>query len=61
MKSVPKMILCLAVVACCIGYTVYNYVIGRVDQKFLLIAIALQFFPFCNIFRALIQELRNKD
>ena len=60
MNKIAKMIFALLGMAAALGYTVYNYSIGKIDMTFLLVCVAVLGFPFVNITNLLIQELKNK-
>jgi len=61
MKTIGKVIACIALLLACLGYTFYNYSRGRIDIRFLIVASAILIFPLFNLVRSLISGLNDKD
>ena len=60
MKTIPKMILTIVMILAALGYTWYNYTIGRTDSTMLIVCVLILGWPLINIVRGLIEELKNK-
>ena len=60
MKNAVKMVLTLLCMVAVLGYTVYNYTMGKTDLTMLMVSVVILGIPFINIIHLLIQELKNK-
>ena len=60
MNPVVKKILLLLLMLAVMAYTVYNYISGRSEFGYFIIAIGMMAFFFINILNQMIQEMKHK-
>ena len=60
MKKIPEMILTIALILAVLGYTLYNYSVGKTDTTMLIVCVVILGWPLVNIVRGLIDALKNK-
>ena len=59
MNKKTQMILTILMILAALGYTIYNYVIGKTEPMMLVVCVMILGWPLVNIVRGLIDELRN--
>ncbi len=60
MKKIPEMILTIVLILAVLGYTFYNYSVGKTDATMLIVCAVILGWPLINIVRGLIEALKNK-
>ena len=60
MDNLKKALLTLLVMAAVIGYTIFNYVTGKISMMYFLVFMVILGIPFLNMINILIQELKNR-
>ena len=60
MKSFAKPIGIILVMLAVIGYTVFNFVNGKIDTPMFLVSMAILCLPLINMVNLLIQEWKKK-
>ena len=59
MKSHAKTLGTIVLMLAVIGYTVYNYLHGKIDSAMFLVSVAILALPLINIINLLIQEMKK--
>ena len=59
MNNKVKMLLTVALMLACLGYTFYNYAVGKTELPMLIAACAVLGLPMINIVSSLIEELKG--
>ena len=60
MNQLTKIILTIIAMLAVIGYTVFNYISGKIDLVYFLVCIAIVGFPLANMLNIMIREWKNK-
>ena len=60
MNSITKILSTLLLMAAVMGYTIYNYITGKIDTTYLLVFVVILGIPFVNIINILIRDWKNK-
>ena len=60
MKAFAKPLGLIVLMLAVIGYTVYNYLNGKIDSAMFLVSIAILGLPLINMVNLLIQEWKKK-
>ena len=60
MKPIVKIIGTILLILAVIGYTIFNYTVGKTDLKFFLVAMALLAYVLAGMINQLVQFLKNQ-
>ena len=60
MNTVLKSILTIAAILAVLGFTVFNYLNGKISLTYFMVYVAILVLPMVNIVNLLIQELKKK-
>ena len=60
MDTVKKSILTILVMLAVMGYTVVNYINGKIDLVMFVVCMAIMGIPMLNMINLLIQEIKKK-
>lgn len=60
MNKIAQAVLIILLLLCVLGYTVFNYAQGKIDNTFFLVSAVVLIWPLINILRNLIDELRSR-
>jgi len=60
MNQIIKIILSLVLMAAVIGYTIFNFVTGKISMVYFVVFMAILCIPFLNMINILIRELKEK-
>jgi len=60
MNDRTKTLLTILAMAAVIGYTIFNYVSGRIDTMYFFVFMAILCIPLLNMINILIREWKNK-
>jgi len=60
MNNITKTILTILAMVAVIGYTIFNYVSGRIDTMYFFVFMAILCIPLLNMINILIREWKNK-
>lgn len=60
MNQLTKIILAIVLMVAVIGYTVFNYISGKIDLVYFLVCVAIVGLPLANMINIMIRELKDK-
>ena len=61
MNTVGKAVAVMVFMVAVMGYTVFNYLSGKIDMTMFAVCILIMGIPLFNIVNILIQQWKNKD
>ena len=60
MNNITKSLLTLLLMAAVLGYTIFNYLTGKISMTYFLVFAVILGIPFVNLVNILLQELKNR-
>jgi len=61
MKNLGKAVAMILFMLAVLGYTVYNYLTGKIDMTMFVVFVVIMGIPLFNMVNILIQQWKNKD